>query len=139
VRGEKSTIIGIVKRAVAGGAICALLISGPALRAFAGSELPFPTPEVIQPNVNFWVDVFTTYSVRDFLDQSARLLAIDWREFVAIDERYLRPTEVDLLMGDASKAKRKLGWQARTSFEELVRVMLQADLELQGIADRYPL
>jgi GDPmannose 4,6-dehydratase len=77
--------------------------------------------------------------VRDFLDEAARLLAIDWQEFVAIDERYLRPTEVDLLMGDASKAKQKLGWQARTSFEELVRVMLKADLELQGIADRYPL
>jgi GDPmannose 4,6-dehydratase len=81
----------------------------------------------------------STYRVRDFLDEAARLLAIDWQDIVAIDERYLRPTEVDLLMGDASKAKQKLGWQASTSFEELVRLMLKADLELQGIADRYPL
>ena len=80
MRGEKSNIIGIVKRAVASGAICALLLSGPALRAFAGSELPFPTPEVIQPNVNFWVDVFTTYSVRDFIihdrDQVGRVYQV---------------------------------------------------------------
>ena len=55
-------------------------ISGPALRAFAGSELPFPTPQVIQPNVNFWVDVFTTYSVRDFIihdrDQVGRVYQV---------------------------------------------------------------
>jgi membrane-bound lytic murein transglycosylase D len=74
VRGKKFTLIDIIKRAATSGRraaliglSCALLISAPVGRALAGSELAFPTPQAIQPNVNFWVDVFTTYSVRDFV------------------------------------------------------------------------
>ncbi len=80
-----------------------------------------------------------TRSVRDFLDEVARLLRIDWQPLVEIDSRYFRPTEVDLLVGDASKARRKLGWCPKTSFQELVRIMLKADLEEQGLSGRYPL
>ena len=50
-----------------------------------------------------------------------------------LDPRYLRPTEVDLLLGDATKAKRQLGWKAKTGFKELVRLMVTADLEAEGI------
>jgi len=63
----KLTLIGIIKRSVAGGLITAFLISAPVTRAIAGSELAFPTPSAIEPNVNFWVQVFTNYSERDFV------------------------------------------------------------------------
>ena len=53
---------------------------------------------------------------------------LDWRRHVVIDPRFYRPAEVDLLLGDASKARRQLGWQPRMSFEEMVRAMVDADL-----------
>jgi GDPmannose 4,6-dehydratase len=53
---------------------------------------------------------------------------LDWRKYVKIDSKYYRPTEVDLLIGDASKAKRDLGWEAKVRFEELVNMMVDADL-----------
>ena len=55
---------------------------------------------------------------------------MDWRPHVKIDPRYYRPAEVDLLRGDATKAKQKLGWCAKTSFKDLVRLMVDADIEL---------
>lgn len=77
-----------------------------------------------------------TRSVRDFLTEAFGLAGLDWRDFVEIDERYFRPSEVDLLVGDASKARQKFGWKPRTSFRELVRLMLTADLEAFGVAGR---
>ena len=71
-----------------------------------------------------------TYSVREFLDEAGRLLGLDWRTHVEIDPRYFRPTEVDVLLGDPSKAKRKLGWKPRVGFKELVKMMVEHDLEL---------
>jgi GDPmannose 4,6-dehydratase len=71
-----------------------------------------------------------THSVREFLDEAFGLLDIDWKEHVDIDPRYYRPTEVDLLLGDAGKARQKLGWEPKVSFKELVRVMVEHDLEL---------
>jgi GDPmannose 4,6-dehydratase len=68
-----------------------------------------------------------THSVRDFLDLTFGHLGLDWQKYVEIDPRYHRPAEVDLLIGDPSKARAKLGWQARTSFSELVRLMVEAD------------
>jgi GDPmannose 4,6-dehydratase len=56
-------------------------------------------------------------------------VGLPWQQYVKIDPRYFRPSEVDLLLGDASKAREKLGWQPRTSFEELVRLMVDADWE----------
>ncbi len=71
-----------------------------------------------------------THSVREFLDEAFGLLDIDWQKHVDIDPRYYRPTEVDLLLGDASKAREKLGWEPKVSFKELVKLMVEHDLEL---------
>ena len=85
------------------------------------------------------------YSVRDFINLAAKNLNmnIEWKgknenevgiyknqEIIKIDPRYYRPTEVDTLLGDPSKAKKKLGWSPKTSFEELVREMIESDLKL---------
>ena len=69
-----------------------------------------------------------THSVREFLDEAFGRLDLDWKQFVEIDPRYFRPAEVDLLVGDASKARRKLGWEPKITFKELVRTMVDADL-----------
>jgi len=71
-----------------------------------------------------------SHSVREFLELAFGMLDLDWRKYVKIDPRYFRPTEVDHLLGDASKAREKLGWRPRVSFEELVRMMVEHDLEL---------
>ncbi len=71
-----------------------------------------------------------SHSVREFLDQAAHYCGLDWTKFVETDPRYFRPTEVDYLMGDSSKARRKLGWKPRVTFEELIRMMMVHDLDL---------
>ena len=71
-----------------------------------------------------------SHSVLEFLDLAASICGLNWRAVVQSDARYLRPTEVDHLCGDASKARDKLGWHPRVSFEELVRLMVEHDLEL---------
>jgi GDPmannose 4,6-dehydratase len=71
-----------------------------------------------------------THSVREFLEVAFACANLDWEKYVKIDPRYYRPAEVDLLIGDASKAKRVLGWQPKTTFAELVRIMVQADDDL---------
>lgn len=71
-----------------------------------------------------------THSVREFLDCAFGLLGLDWRKHVEIDPAYQRPAEVDLLLGDASKARKELGWVPRVGFQELVRMMVDADLVL---------
>jgi GDPmannose 4,6-dehydratase len=69
-------------------------------------------------------------SVRDFCAAAFDYLDLDWREYVGFDERYLRPAEVDLLQGDATKASTQLGWKPKTAFEDLVRMMVDHDLGL---------
>lgn len=71
-----------------------------------------------------------THSIREFLEVAFGHAGLDWRKYVEIDPRYYRPTEVDLLIGDASKAKRQLGWEPQTKFAELVRLMVDADIKL---------
>jgi GDPmannose 4,6-dehydratase len=71
-----------------------------------------------------------TRSVREFLEAAFGLLDLDWRRYVEIDPRYKRPTEVELLLGDAAKAKRVLNWEPTVSFEELVRMMVESDMRL---------
>jgi GDPmannose 4,6-dehydratase len=71
-----------------------------------------------------------THSVRDFLDEVGSVLDLDWTPYVGVDPRYYRPAEVDILQGNASKARRVLGWAPKTTFRDLVRVMTEADLEL---------
>jgi GDPmannose 4,6-dehydratase len=72
-----------------------------------------------------------THSVREFLDEAFGHLDLDWKKYVEIDPRYFRPTEVDLLLGDASKAKKILGWKPRVLFKDLVRLMVDADMEAE--------
>jgi GDPmannose 4,6-dehydratase len=74
-----------------------------------------------------------TYSVRDFLKEAFSLVDMDYEKIVKLDPRYLRPTEVDLLIGDATKAKKQLNWKAKVVFKELVRLMVVADLEVEGV------
>ncbi len=71
-----------------------------------------------------------THSVREFVEAVFSYLDLDWKDYVEIDPRYFRPAEVDILLGDASKARRKLGWKPKTSFQDLVRIMVEHDLEL---------
>jgi GDPmannose 4,6-dehydratase len=70
-----------------------------------------------------------THSVREFLEAAFAQVDLDWRQYVEIDPRYFRPTEVDALQGDAGKARRLLGWEPKVSFGELVRLMVAADLQ----------
>jgi GDPmannose 4,6-dehydratase len=74
-----------------------------------------------------------TYSVREFLDIAFNHVNLNWQDYVAFDDRYLRPAEVDLLIGDPAKAKAKLGWEPSVTFEELVKLMVDADLAALGI------
>jgi len=91
-----------------------------------------------------------THSVRDFLEECAKLLKLDlkWqgkglkeigidkkskKTIIRIDSKYFRPTEVDILIGDAGKAKRKLGWQPKVKFKDLARIMLEVDLQNEGL------
>ncbi len=69
-----------------------------------------------------------THSVREFLDEAFGHLDLDWKQYVEIDPRYFRPAEVDLLIGDSSKARQKLGWEPKITFKELARMMVEADL-----------
>jgi GDPmannose 4,6-dehydratase len=73
-----------------------------------------------------------THSVEEFLTEAFSYLDLDWREYVELDPKYLRPAEVDLLIGDASKAKRELKWEPKVSFKELVRLMVDADVAMLG-------
>ena len=68
-------------------------------------------------------------TIRDFLDHTFDHVGLDWSKYVEFDERYLRPTEVDALIGDASLAERELGWKAKTLEPELARIMVEADVE----------
>jgi len=79
------------------------------------------------------------HSVKAFLDEAFRLVGRDWQDFVEIDSRYFRPSEVELLIGDATKAREKLGWIPKTRFKELVRMMLKADLDAYDLSARYDL
>jgi GDPmannose 4,6-dehydratase len=79
---------------------------------------------------DFVIATGESHSVRDFLDQSFGYLDLDWKEYVEIDPKYYRPAEVDVLMGDASKARRILGWEPTISFNEMVTLMVDNDLKL---------
>lgn len=82
-----------------------------------------------------------THSVREFVEEAFNLVGLDWRKHVELDCNYLRPTEVDTLLGDFSKANKALGWRPKISFKELVRIMVDNDLELakrEAHMNRYP-
>ena len=68
-------------------------------------------------------------TVRDFCEASFSALDLNYKDFVETEDRYMRPTEVDALIGDPSKAERMLGWKARTHWKELAEIMVESDLE----------
>ena len=79
---------------------------------------------------DFVIATGETHSVKEFLAEAFDCAGLgDWQSYVEIDSRYFRPTEVDVLVGDAAKAKEKLGWQPKVKFKELVRIMVKADLK----------
>jgi GDPmannose 4,6-dehydratase len=86
-----------------------------------------PEPE------DFVIATGEMHTVREFVDAAFRLVGLDWEAHVEIDARYFRPTEVDELCGDATRARDVLGWQPRTSFSDIVRIMLASDLEERGL------
>jgi GDPmannose 4,6-dehydratase len=79
---------------------------------------------------DFVIATGETHSVREFLDEVFGHLGLDWKKYVEVDPRYLRPAEVDLLLGDAGKAKRLLKWTPRITFKALATMMTEADLKL---------
>jgi GDPmannose 4,6-dehydratase len=82
-----------------------------------------PTPD------DYVIATGRTQSVREFCEIAFAHVGLDWREFVIVDPKYFRPTEVDLLLGDADKARRELGWQPAMSFDALVKLMVDSDIE----------
>jgi GDPmannose 4,6-dehydratase len=78
-----------------------------------------------------------THSVREFLDEAFGYAGLDWNDYVQIDPRYFRPAEVDLLIGDYSRARAKLGWEPTVRFPELVRMMVDADRERAVLEEHY--
>ena len=82
---------------------------------------------------DFVIGTGEAHSVREFLDESFGYLDLDWRPHIKIDSRYFRPTEVDCLLADASRARQILEWEPRVYFRDLVRIMVDADLELIGM------
>ena len=85
---------------------------------------------------DFVIATNKTYSVKDFLEETFKLVGLDWKKYVKIDDRYKRPFELDYLKGDYSKAKKLLKWEPKTDFKKLVRKMLEYDLEKYGIQDK---
>jgi len=73
-------------------------------------------------------------SVRQFVEKAFQCVDLNWEDHVQIDPRYYRPAEIDVLVGNASKARRELDWAPSISFDELVELMVKADLEAEGIA-----
>ena len=79
---------------------------------------------------DFVIATGQAYSVREFLDEAFSHVNLDWQQYVEIDPQYFRPTEVDYLLGDSSKARSALGWQPKTTFRQLVQMMVDSDLRL---------
>jgi GDPmannose 4,6-dehydratase len=82
-----------------------------------------------EPN-DFVIATGKAYSVREFLEEAFSYAGLDWSKYVEVDPAYFRPTEVDYLLGDSSKARRALNWEPRTSFQQLVRMMVDSDIML---------
>jgi len=84
--------------------------------------------------VDLVVGTGVAHSVREFLDAAFSVVDRDWREYVEIDPKFYRPAEVDYLQADIAKLRETIGWEPEISFGELVREMVEADIELHGLA-----
>ena len=100
-------------------------------RGFAGEyvEMMWLMLQQEQPD-DYVVATNETHSVREFCQEAFGLLGLDWERHVVIDPRYERPAEVELLIGNPEKARKQLGWEPKVRFKELVKIMIDADLEL---------
>ncbi|MGH7685325.1 MAG: GDP-mannose 4,6-dehydratase [Candidatus Dormibacteria bacterium] len=102
---------------------------------FAGDYVEAMHAMLQQPEADdYVVATGESHSIREFLELAFSYVGLEWRDHVTTDARFMRPAEVDTLIGDASKAHAKLGWQPRMSFDELARVMVDNDLALQRAA-----
>jgi GDPmannose 4,6-dehydratase len=90
-----------------------------------------PQPE------DFVIATGHTHSVKELVETAFSYLDLDYRDFVKVDEKFIRPAEVDLLIGDSSKARKTLGWEPNVSFEQLVKIMVDADIELLNREQRF--
>lgn len=98
---------------------------------FAGDYMEAIWLMMQQPKPNDYVIATgESHSVREFLEMAFGSAGLDWRKYVEIDPSYFRPTEVDFLQGDASKARTQLGWRPKTKFADLVKLMVDADIKL---------
>ena len=79
---------------------------------------------------DYVISMNETHTVQEFVELAFGALDLDWKKYVKLDERFMRPAEVDLLIGDAAKAKKVLGWEPKTSFKDLVTMMVKSDLKL---------
>jgi GDPmannose 4,6-dehydratase len=82
---------------------------------------------------DFVVGTGQSNSVKEFVEEAFSYAGLDWKEYVKIDKKYFRPTEVENLIADSSKARRLLGWEPKVTFKELVRIMVDADMEEAGM------
>tara|TARA_Y100000588_G_C13981360_1_gene807355 strand:- start:165 stop:503 length:339 start_codon:yes stop_codon:yes gene_type:complete len=71
-----------------------------------------------------------THTVKEFVEKAFKIVDLDWNDYVEISEKYFRPNEVEHLLGDSSKARKDLNWKPKTSFDDLVKMMVEHDLEL---------
>ena len=90
----------------------------------AWKMMQFETPE------DWVLATGETHKVSEFAELAFKEVGLEWSDYVETSERYLRPNEVNYLLGDPSKAKKKLGWQSTTSFSDLVKMMVESDIEL---------
>lgn len=77
-----------------------------------------------------------THSIKEFLDLAFTYVKLDWQKYVEFDERYLRPAEVELLIGDSTKARKQLNWEPSVTFEQLVHLMVDADIKALEMQER---
>ena len=98
---------------------------------FAGDyvEAMYLTLQQAEPD-DYVIATGESYSVREFVAATFEHLGLDWKQYVEIDQRYFRPTEVDYLLGDSTKARAKLGWKPKVTFKTLVKMMVDSDMEL---------
>jgi len=100
---------------------------------FAGDYMEVVWLMLQQPEpVDYVISSGQNHSVRDLVEIAFSYVGLDWKKYVQTDPRFVRPAEVDVLLGDSSLAHKKLGWKPKTSFEHLVKMMVDADMERIG-------
>ena len=95
------------------------------------SRLPWQRLPNVPPIPNGWVvSTGEAHSVKEFLEESFSIVGLNWKDYVEVDEKYLRPNEVKHLLGDSTKIRKELKWSPKVSFKELTKMMVESDLNL---------